>query len=64
MQIPNENGRRAIFWIEAFLAGSMFILGWFVLPKDKNSKPDIGGIDWLGALLSIAGLALLTYDLA
>ncbi|KAI0337975.1 MFS general substrate transporter [Trametopsis cervina] len=79
MQAPNANGRRGIFWIEAFLALFMFALGWFVLPADKRSpehehgedgggksrwRKHVGELDWVGAGLSTAGIALLTYDLA
>lgn len=64
MQVNNENGRRGIFWIEAFLALFMLVVGFFVLPRDKSTRKEDMRLDWVGAILSTAGLALLTYILA
>ena len=55
---------RTIFWLEAGLAAFLCVMGWFVLPKDDTSKRYTRGLDWIGAVLSTAGLALLVYDLA
>ena len=64
MQVKNEDGRRGIFWIEAFLALFMLVLGFCVLPRDKTFFSRKTQLDWVGAILSTAGLALLTYILA
>ncbi|KAI0084742.1 major facilitator superfamily domain-containing protein [Irpex rosettiformis] len=55
---------RTIFWLEAGLAALLCVMGWFVLPADDTSKRYTRGLDWIGAFLSTAGLALLVYDLA
>ncbi|KAK7028533.1 MFS general substrate transporter [Favolaschia claudopus] len=56
---------RAIFYIQAGLGVLFVVLGFFFLEKQgTDSKLYAKGLDWGGAFLSIAGLALLTYSLA
>ncbi|KAJ7888691.1 major facilitator superfamily-domain-containing protein [Mycena olivaceomarginata] len=56
---------RAIFYVQAGLGALFFILGLFCLDKQPTSDKLYGkGLDWGGALLSTAGLGLLTYSLA
>ncbi|OCH89214.1 MFS general substrate transporter [Obba rivulosa] len=60
----SQGSWRSVFWLQSGLAGMFVILGFFVLPKGDPSKKYTKGLDWIGALLSTAGLGLLTYDLA
>jgi MFS family permease len=55
---------RTIFWLQAGLAAALGVLGWFVLPYDSTNRRYSEGLDWVGAILSTSGLALLVYDLA
>ncbi|KAJ7330394.1 major facilitator superfamily-domain-containing protein [Mycena albidolilacea] len=56
---------RAIFYVQAGLGVLFVILGLFCLDKQPTSdKLYSKGLDWGGALLSTAGLGLLTYSLA
>ncbi|KAI0684208.1 major facilitator superfamily domain-containing protein [Cytidiella melzeri] len=55
---------RTIFWLQAGLAALLCVVGWFALPTDDNSRRYTQGLDWVGAILSTSGLALLVYDLA
>lgn len=50
--------------MQAGLACSLFTLGWLVLPKTADNRRYTKGLDWGGALLSISGVALLTFSLA
>lgn len=52
---------RAIFFINVPLAIAAAILAHRAVPNRRNGGTE--GIDWLGALLAIAGLALLTWAL-
>ena len=55
---------RTIFWLQAGLGCILCVLGWFVLPEDDMSSRYNMGLDWIGAVLSAAGLGLLVCDLA
>ncbi|KAF7349750.1 MFS general substrate transporter [Mycena sanguinolenta] len=56
---------RAIFYVQAGLGALFVVLGFFQLEKQPTgSKFYAKGLDWGGALLSTAGLGLLTYALA
>ena len=55
---------RTIFWLQAGLGGVLCVMGWFVLPEDEMSQRYNMGLDWVGAVLSTAGLGLLVCDLA
>ncbi|KAI0341364.1 MFS general substrate transporter [Trametopsis cervina] len=55
---------RTIYFLEAGLAALLCVTGWFILPADDHSRRYTQGLDWIGALLSTSGLALLVYDLA
>lgn len=55
---------RTIFWLQAGLGAVLCALGWFCLPEDDMSRRYNMGLDWVGAVLSTAGLGLLVCDLA
>ncbi|KAL0952985.1 hypothetical protein HGRIS_007196 [Hohenbuehelia grisea] len=55
---------RTIFFIQAGLGFLFVALGWLVLPKSQTTKRYTKGLDWGGAVLSTAGIGLLTYSLA
>ena len=55
---------RTIFWLQAGLGAVLCVLGWFCLPEDDMSMRYNMGLDWVGAVLSTAGLGLLVCDLA
>lgn len=55
---------RAIFYFQAGLGVFFTVLGWLALGEEKPEKKYTKGLDWGGALLSSAGVALLTYSLA
>lgn len=55
---------RAIFFIQAGLGFLFVALGWLVLPKTQIEHRYTKGLDWGGAILSTAGIGLLTYSLA
>lgn len=55
---------RTIFWLQAGLGSLLCVLGWFVLLMDEHSNRYTQGLDWVGAVLSTAGLGLLVCDLA
>ncbi|KAI0694544.1 hypothetical protein BC835DRAFT_1306285 [Cytidiella melzeri] len=55
---------RTIFWLQAGLAVLLCVVGSFALPSDNKSRRYSQGLDWVGAILSTSGLALLVYDLA
>ncbi|KAF7372858.1 MFS general substrate transporter [Mycena sanguinolenta] len=56
---------RAIFYVQAGLGAFFVVLGFFQLERQPTeSKLYAKGLDWGGALLSTAGLGLLTYALA
>lgn len=55
---------RAIFYFQAGLGVLFTALGWLALGEEKAEKKYTKGLDWGGALLSTAGVALLTYSLA
>ncbi|KAI0075980.1 hypothetical protein K474DRAFT_1663636 [Panus rudis PR-1116 ss-1] len=54
---------RSIFALEAGLGCLLCVIGWLVLPADDESKRYDKGLDWVGAVLSTAGLGLMVYDL-
>ncbi|KZP30068.1 MFS general substrate transporter [Athelia psychrophila] len=55
---------RTIFYIQAGLGFFFVTIGWIVLDKKQTNPKYTKGLDWGGALLSIAGFGLLTYSLA
>lgn len=55
---------RGIFYFQAGLGVLFTALGWLALGEEKAEKKYTKGLDWGGALLSTAGVALLTYSLA
>lgn len=57
-------GWRYIFYIIVIITGSLGILGAIVLPKDVFSEKHKVKMDYIGALLSTAGLILLQFVLS
>ena len=55
---------RAIFYFQAGLGAFFIALGCVALRSDHTETTYKKGLDWGGALLSTAGMALLTYSLA
>ncbi|KAJ7626866.1 major facilitator superfamily-domain-containing protein [Roridomyces roridus] len=58
---------RGIFYVQTGVACFFIVLGWFVLPKPDSSDEGqryTKGLDWGGAVLSVAAIGLLTYSLA
>ncbi|KAJ6474476.1 major facilitator superfamily [Mycena vitilis] len=56
---------RAIFYVQAGLAALFVIIGFFYLDEEPaDGALYVKGLDWGGALLSTAGIGLLTYSLA
>ena len=55
---------RTVFWMQAGLSGTLCVVGWIVLPRDDRSRRYEMGLDWVGAVLSTAGIGLLVCDLA
>ncbi|KAJ7496663.1 major facilitator superfamily domain-containing protein [Mycena latifolia] len=57
---------RGIFYVQAGLGSLFVVLGYLCLEKEPiaSEKRYIKGLDWGGALLSTAGIGMLTYSLA
>ncbi|KAJ7612113.1 major facilitator superfamily-domain-containing protein [Roridomyces roridus] len=58
---------RGIFYVQTAFAAFFVILGLLVLDKDDSTSDERRykkGLDWGGAIMSIAGIGLLTYSLA
>ncbi|KAJ7157097.1 major facilitator superfamily domain-containing protein [Mycena filopes] len=55
---------RAVFYIQAGLGVFFVILGFMFLVKQAPAPRYTKGLDWGGAILSTAGIGLLTYSLA
>ncbi|KAF7347388.1 MFS general substrate transporter [Mycena venus] len=55
---------RAVFWVQGGLGVLFVILGFLFLVKQPSTQRYSKGLDWGGALLSAAGIGLLTYSLA
>ena len=57
---------RTAFWAIAVLYGILTVIAWFVTPLDAEqslggwNRQTLSQMDWLGALLAIAGIALFT----
>ncbi len=51
----------SVFYVSVPLVVAAIVAGYFLLPESRD--PDAGRFDPLGALLSIAGIALLTYSI-
>lgn len=52
---------RFIFWINVPLAALTMVVALRALPESRNN--DARGLDWLGALLAMTGLAAVTWSL-
>ncbi|KAI1795258.1 major facilitator superfamily domain-containing protein [Ganoderma leucocontextum] len=55
---------RVIFYIQGGLAAVFFLLGVYTIPPDGSRAKYDKGIDWVGAVLSVAGVGLLTFVLS
>ncbi|KAJ7757480.1 major facilitator superfamily domain-containing protein [Mycena metata] len=55
---------RAVFYIQAGLGVFFVVLGFVFLIKQPSTPRYTKGLDWGGAILSAAGIGLLTYSLA
>ncbi|PIL26437.1 MFS general substrate transporter [Ganoderma sinense ZZ0214-1] len=55
---------RVIFYIQGGLAAVFFALGVYTIPPDGERAKYDKGIDWVGAVLSVAGVGLLTFVLS
>ncbi len=55
---------RVIFYIQGGLAAVFFVLGVYTIPPDGSRAKYDKGIDWVGAVLSVAGVGLLTFVLS
>ncbi|OSC97543.1 MFS general substrate transporter [Trametes coccinea BRFM310] len=53
-----------IFYIQGGLAAVFFVLGVITIPSDVHHKRYTKGIDWVGAVLSVGGVGLLTFVLS
>ncbi|ODQ51201.1 MFS general substrate transporter [Saitoella complicata NRRL Y-17804] len=52
---------RWIYWIMAVISALMTLGGVFVVPKGCNER-NPGQLDWMGLILSVVGMSLLTYS--
>lgn len=55
---------RAVFYMQSGLGVLFVVLGFIFLVKQPPTQRYTKGLDWGGALLSAAGIGLLTYSLA
>ncbi|KAF7325316.1 MFS general substrate transporter [Mycena venus] len=55
---------RSVFWIQSGLGALFVVLGFMFLAKQPPAGRYTKGVDWGGAILSAAGIGLLTYSLA
>ncbi|KAH7885093.1 major facilitator superfamily domain-containing protein [Phlebopus sp. FC_14] len=55
---------RSLFYIQASLSALLTVSSVIVFPKDQGNRRYTKGLDWGGAILSTAGLGLLTYSLS
>ncbi|KAF8204419.1 major facilitator superfamily domain-containing protein [Mycena galopus ATCC 62051] len=55
---------RAVFYIQSGLGVLFVVLGFLFLVKQPPTRRYTKGLDWGGAILSAAGIGLLTYSLA
>ncbi|KAI0739552.1 major facilitator superfamily domain-containing protein [Daedaleopsis nitida] len=55
---------RVIFFIQGGLAAVFFVLGIITIPPDISRARYTKGIDWIGAILSVVGVGLLTFVLS
>jgi MFS family permease len=57
-------GWKSIFFLQCGLGAVFTIMGFVVLKVDEKVKRYEKGFDWIGAVLSVAGLGLITYSLS
>ncbi|KZT58285.1 MFS general substrate transporter [Calocera cornea HHB12733] len=59
----------SLFWIQSTLAAIFSIMSWFCIPPDRTADyheavlKRLARIDWIGAVLSTLGFAMLTFAL-
>lgn len=57
-------GWRYLFWLSVSITGSIPIVGWFILPKDRVRGQEKPKLDFAGVALSASGLILLSFVLS
>ncbi|KAI0154025.1 major facilitator superfamily transporter [Pestalotiopsis sp. NC0098] len=62
--LTSSLGWRYIFYVPLAVTGSVGVLGWFTLPKDRLEGQSRPSLDFAGAALSTAGLILLSFVLS
>ncbi|KAJ5151997.1 permease of the major facilitator superfamily [Penicillium capsulatum] len=62
--LTSSLGWRYIYWFIVIITGSLGVLGLMVLPKDRLEAKQRPKMDYLGAVLSTAGLILLQFVLS
>lgn len=62
--LTSSLGWRYIFWFIVIITGSLGVLGVIVLPKDRLETKERPKMDYLGAVISTAGLILLQFVLS
>lgn len=62
--LTSSLGWRWLFYLAVILTGSIGLIGWFILPKDRLRGHEKPKLDFLGASLSTAGLVLLSFVLS
>ncbi|KAF3769332.1 major facilitator superfamily MFS-1 [Cryphonectria parasitica EP155] len=62
--LTSSLGWRYIFYVAVIVTGSLGVLGWYCLPKDRMDGHTRPKLDFVGAGLSTGGLVLLSYVLS
>lgn len=62
--LSSSLGWRYIFYVAVIVTGTIGILGWFCLPKDRRDGLARPKLDFVGAGLSTGGLILLSFVLS
>lgn len=62
--LTSSLGWRYIFYVALTVTGSLGVLGWFSLPKDRKEGLARPKLDFVGAGLSTSGLVLLSFVLS
>lgn len=57
-------GWRYLFWLSVIVTGTICIVGWFILPKDRRHGQEKPKLDFVGVGLSASGLILLSFVLS
>lgn len=57
-------GWRYLFYLSVIITGSIAVVGWFILPKDRLQGHEKPKLDFIGVALSTSGLILLSFVLS